>query len=142
MTRRESSYHVITEETDDNLDGGQNLPTISRLGFTVDILQHFIDECGGRDVISSRSIAYMCKYYVKRFTNSKKVTYCEELQYEPACKANLGPAVVLVSSSSQCNFLEATDLLVEHFLGCGVHLWWDIFCCNLHSPELDITPEW
>lgn len=146
MTRRESHKTdgaVFIEEDKDEIeeiDG--TLPGISPLGFTTDMLNFFIEECGGREAISERSIAYMCKYYVLRLTNSKKITYCEELSHEPECAPFVGKATIMISTSSRSNFLAIADILVNKFTGVGF-IWWDMFCSNHHaSPFATYSSEW
>jgi hypothetical protein len=156
MTRRESpgvgelvSYHqedpesieeVVEEEEENEVE--DMLPDISRLGFTTDMLKHFMEECGGREFIAERSVAYMCQYYVKRFTNARKLTYCEELTYEPECAPFIGHATILIVYSSQANFLAIADILVKKYAGTGF-IWWDMFCRNHHTaPTATYSSDW
>ena len=128
------------EEDEEIVD--ETLPEVSNLGFAIDILNVFIEECGGRDVIKERSVSYMLQHYVKRFTNSKKVTYCEEMATESKWRPFIGPATVWVSYSSADNFLAISDLLNSSFADSKAFLWWDLFSSNHHISDSPCTAEW
>ena len=119
------------------------------LGISLNGIRHFISECGGKDQFLRPEILKTedaCQKFVKPWTLSLNVSYCEFLQRNSATEIFVGQANVFISHAWMYSFINVVDVLVRYgsnkkakeklnLSNTETFYWFDLFSNNQHLND-------
>ncbi len=126
------TYQLFNAEYSNDLESGQYGP-LPLEGITLNAIEDFINQFGGREIFQNMTTRNVCEQIVKPNTLESKVSY---VNYIKSMNFNMiAAANVFVIHSWNHNFLDFFDALTDILSGeeSQAYLWIDIFTCNQHT---------
>jgi tetratricopeptide (TPR) repeat protein len=131
-----------------------HLEPFSKQGISLSyLLNDFVEECGGNEVLKGLSTTEVCNSFVKPATKEFQSSYCDMLLEQQKQKtehdvndndnvAAVDRATVFISHAWKYEFLHVLDALKDHFKDePDTIIWFDLFSNNQHKAS-DLPYEW
>ena len=131
-----------------------HLEPFSKQGISLSyLLNDFVEECGGNEVLKGLSTTEVCNTFVKPATKEFQSSYCDMLLEQQKQKtehdvndndnvAAVDRATVFISHAWKYEFLHVLDALKDHFKDePDTIIWFDLFSNNQHKAS-DLPYEW
>eukprot|EP00300_Choanocystis_sp_HF-7_P015086 c18930_g1_i3.p1 GENE.c18930_g1_i3~~c18930_g1_i3.p1 ORF type:complete len:489 (+),score=114.63 c18930_g1_i3:36-1502(+) len=113
------------------------LDTFPLVGVRVELLDEFIQMCGGTESLKALTTEQVCERHIKPMTSNSRMSFCEQ----KAGMRGLAPATTFVSHPWKLLFLDLVAALKHRFQGSDDVMWLDIFSVSQHERSL-VNVDW
>ena len=110
------------------------------------LLNHFVEECGGREALEGLTTTEVCEKFVKPFTKDYQLSYCdmilEKAKENDELDGVVQTATVFISHAWKYEFLHVLSALEDHFKDEPDKIvWFDIVSNNQHKAT-ELEYDW